>query len=101
MRIEDDATANRVCRRVAADHESIAAHGDERRLEPHLHKCARAWTELRAGIVDESDAAEELVGEVVEAEPRLLLERLGVGEQIETRGDDLRWPQRVRREKLL
>src|SRR5438132_3507863 len=100
MRVENHSAADRECRRVATDDESIAAHRNDRRLQSNLHKCALSGFQF-GRLVDEANASEKLVGEMVETNPSLLLERLRFREQIETRGDDLGRPQCGRREHLL
>src|SRR5205085_2867699 len=92
---------DRVRRRITANDESISAHGDDRQLQSNLHECAAPGHELRAGVVDESNAAEELVGQVMESDATLLLQRLRVSKKIEAHRDDLRRPQCIRRKHLL
>ena len=101
MRIEDRAAADRERGRVAANHEAIAADGNDRRLQSNLHECALAGLQLSFRFVDEADRAEEFRGEMMESDARLLFEGLRVFEQFQSRGDDLRRAQRLRRDELL
>jgi hypothetical protein len=89
MRVQDDAAADRVSRRIAADDEAIARHRDDRQLQADLHVGAVPGADLLFGVVDESDVAEELGREKVETDARLLLQWSRVGQKIEARGDDL------------
>ena len=87
--------------RVAANDEAIAGDRDDRRLEADLHVRALARLQLSGRLVDETHVAEELGGEVVEADSCLFLQRFRVRKQIETGGDDLRRAQRPRPRQLL